>query len=585
MMRKLTGPFLPLRIKFIILFVVLIIIPFAVSGAITYSRYTSDVERTSGEFADQLAQQIRFNLDRYVKEMERLTLAPLYDEAVLSIMNKHSGPYAGDSYLPASEQNKMTLFLSSLSFSRSEIRGIYLFGNDGTLFSEGRMDIGNTWTEQGNEWMNEVIAAEGGLVIVEPHQAVYHHTPGEDRVISIARALRDPNHYARIGIISVDLPASQFQQIFSQVKFTANSKLRIVNAEGEVLYPDPAIVQEQPDGVKEVLEASAVSDYTGMTISAYIPLADLHKDAIALSRFTAFISILSLAAACVLAVVSANHLVKPIRHLQSKMKLVRQGALSERATVTTQDEIGQLTESFNGMIVELEHLVKEVYETKLREKDAALSALQSQMNPHFLYNTLETMNMLAIQKDQYELSGLVTSLGRLLRYTVDHEERFVLLSDELSFCEAYLQIQSYRLNNRLRTEIYVDPSLYGARIPKLLLQPFIENVIDHALEDRVVHMTIKADTQGDDLLLRIQDDGAGLSAERAAQLIQSLHRRDMETGSSSGGPAYGQRRRGFALRNVHQRLQLMYGAEYGLTLERTERGSSFCVRMPFEWEE
>jgi two-component system sensor histidine kinase YesM len=121
-----------------------------------------------------------------------------------------------------------------------------------------------------------------------------------------------------------------------------------------------------------------------------------------------------------------------------------------QAPVTTRDELRQLTEGFNNMVSDINRLVKEVYERKLRERQAELSTLQSQMNPHFLYNTLQSVNMLAVDNRNAELIQVVSSLGKLLRYTVDNRNRLVRLRDELAFAEDYLHIQSLRLNDRIR---------------------------------------------------------------------------------------------------------------------------------------
>src|SRR5690606_4811944 len=140
------------------------------------------------------------------------------------------------------------------------------------------------------------------------------------------------------------------------------------------------------DDERNYLHAEAEADYTGIKVMGVVPLHDLRDDATELTKFTLIISLLTLALAYVMAVVSSDRLVKPIQHLRSKMKLVQMGALQERAEVTTNDEIGQLTSVFNNMIEHIDYLVKEVYESTLRQREAELSALQEQINPHFLYN-------------------------------------------------------------------------------------------------------------------------------------------------------------------------------------------------------
>jgi two-component system sensor histidine kinase YesM len=316
---------------------------------------------------------------------------------------------------------------------------------------------------------------------------------------------------------------------------------------------------------------------------AQIPYSELNKDARELTRYTLAISLLSLGLAFILAIFSSNKLIKPIHHLQSKMKLIQKGAFQERAAVTTRDEIGQLTEVFNRMMDEIDRLVHEVYETKLREREAELAVLQSQMNPHFLYNSLETINMMAVRDEQWETAEFVSNLGKLLRYTVDKKQTVVTLLDEILFVEAYLQVQSIRNENKIAFQIEVDPSLGSAVVPKLMLQPFIENSLVHGMDEQPLTIKLQAKLKDDDLFITVEDDGTGMQADdlRAVEERMISRKDGRQPGSGFVQPA-----RGHGLRNVHQRVRLLYGEPYGVTLLcKTSRGIAGIIRLPFRWEE
>lgn len=145
--------YVSLRTKFITLFVLFLTIPFLISGFVTYHKYSTDVEANARSYTAQIMDQILVNIDRYVKEMERLTLTPLYDEDVLDILSKHSGDHQRPLYLTTDETNKMNLFISSLQFDRSEIRSILIFANDGSLFSSSDRSVGNYWTPESSPQM------------------------------------------------------------------------------------------------------------------------------------------------------------------------------------------------------------------------------------------------------------------------------------------------------------------------------------------------------------------------------------------------------------------------------------------------
>ncbi|HZG78969.1 MAG TPA: sensor histidine kinase [Paenibacillus sp.] len=579
-MNKRSGTaFLPLRSKVIVLFCLFTTIPFLAVGTTAYVKYSAGVERNTAELTYQVVDQIRLNLDRYVKEMERLTLMPFYDDDVMRILKAHSGPHLKETYLTTDESLKMNLFISSLAFDRSEIESILFFANDGSIFSNSDQSVSRFWASDAASWMAEVKAKDGALTLIPPHEAAYYN-PSRKRVSSIARVIREPYTNETLGIVKVDLTKQGFEKMVSSVRLGQGSTLSITDSEGQLFYSSSSEEFGLID-TDDYLSSSASSAYTGLKVTALIPREDLRKDARELSRFTLIVSLVCLVLAYVVAVLSTDRLVRPIAHLQSKMRQVQRGLFKERALVTTNDEIGQLTEGFNTMVDEIDRLVKEVYETRLREREAELSALQSQIHPHFLYNTLETMNMLALQGQQRKLSSIITNLGKLLRYTVDKRENQVLLRDEVRCVEAYLHIQESRLDGRLRTDVQIDPSFEGCRVPKLILQPLVENVIEHALGSADLRMSLTARAENDDLLLVVKDDGVGMSAERLEWLKRQLAEDAHDRGEPGG---FGTVKKGFALRNVHQRIRLLYGEPYGLETESSEnQGAAFTVRLPIHW--
>lgn len=575
--------FLPLRIKFLLLFVLMITIPYFLSGLFTYYKYSSDVDRNTQASTIKIMEKMNLNLDRYVKEIDRLTQAPLYDQGVLDILLHHRGAYRPNVYLPVEESREMNVFLSSLISDRPEIEGIMMFTNDGGLFSSTVNNINGNWNAGSNAWMADVRVREGGLAIVPPHSAQYYYSLPL-QVISISREIVHPESQVSLGIIKVDLSMEGFQRILSSVDFTPNSRFFIYNRDQALIYPFELAKDEQwsyENAVSDVpdhLVSTVYSDYSKLYLVGHIPLDDLRQDARELTTFTFIISVISLVVAYGIAVFISNRLVRPIRHLQSRMKLVQNGAFQVKAVVNTHDEIAQLSVAFNTMVDELNRLVHEVYETRIREREAELAALQSQINPHFLYNTLESINMLALENKQLQISDIVSSLGKLLRYTVDKIERPVTLKDELLFVEHYLQIQSFRLKNKLFADIEIEPSYEDCLVPKLILHPLVENVIEHAMRKEPVTVRIYAYFQEDDLLIAVSDNGIGMNGSEIAQLEERINGKHSAEDEQE---QFEKKRKGFGLRNVHQRLRILYGDQYGLFIDKeATTGTSFVIKIP-----
>ena len=580
--------FIPLRLKFITLFLILITVPFLISGTITYKKYSSNVEHDAREYTYQIISQLSVNIDRYVKDIGRVTVAPLYDDAVMTILKKHGGFDTDNSYVNTEEILKINMLLASIASDRPEIRSILLFTNDGNLFSNSETSVRNNWNKEGNSWMDKVVNEDGVLTVIPPHQAPYY-MDNTGKVLSIARVIREPYSHKHIGFIKVDLEQAGFEKVLSMEELSETGRFYIFDREDNLIYPVTEQSTVMPDGENvEIggrfhLSSTLKSEYTDIRITGLIPVEELRKDAIELTRFTLIISLASLVFAYIFALFFSDRLVKPISHLQGKMKQVEKGFFDVRANVTTHDEIGRLSNGFNKMVGEIDRLLREVYEVKLREREAELIALQSQINPHFLYNTLETINMKALEKKDLDLSSIATSLGKLLRYTVDKQEKPVYLKDEILFVECYLQIQAFRLGDLLSAKIHVDPSFERCLVPKLILQPFVENVIEHALNNTPVTVRLKASIQWDDLILIIQDNGSGMSVERKQEIEEHIYSNRNDVIENHG---FGKAGKGYALRNVHQRIRLLFGEPYGVYIDRkTEGGTTFILRLPFRWED
>lgn len=580
--------FVPLRIRYIVWLFLLITIPFFISGLLTYRQYSQNVEEDTTSFTRQIIGQISLNLDRYVKDIERVTLAPYYDNNVIAILKNHLAKRPGGNYVSTEEMAKINLMVSSLAIDRNELQGIAIFAYDGSLFCNLQESISKHWEPADNAWIEEVEAADGELVILPPHTASYY-VGRPKTVVSIARVIRATKTNEHLGIVKVDLTGDGMEKVLGTANFGYNSRIYISDGKGRLIYPLAGDSALPPAGSNIVFDGETFiadamqSSYTGLKVTGLIPEKDLRAGARELVRYTLFISLGSILLAYFIAGFAANRLVHPIRQLEMKMKEVRRGNFRVRAKVNRNDEIGRLTAGFNIMVSELDRLVKELYESRLREKEAEFYALQSQINPHFIYNTLESINSLALESERHEMSDLVVNLARLLRYTVDKKENFVLLKEEIAFVEAYLQIQQSRLGDKLRSEIHIEFGHEYLVVPKLILQPLIENVVEHALaaDPVTVKLSSALEENQETLIITVEDDGAGMSSERIRQVEQHMYAEQEEI---AGIGKFGVKRKEFALRNVHWRLRLLYGEGSGLRIDKkVAEGTRFMLRMPVNY--
>lgn len=581
---------LPYRVKLVLVFSLLILLMGTLLGSITYYQVAKSSQERTEEYQIQLADQINRNLDRYLKEMQIISLSPLYNQEVMDILKNHQTPSDKTMFPPANERITLWRYISSLIHMRNEIKGIHIMANDGTIFSN--LDSNTVMLkvfDRNNDWLKKITKADGEWVLLPLHQPNYYLRK-DVTVFSVARLIRDPESYQPLGIIKIDLKQELIQDILSRTNIA--SRIFILNGENQFIYP------KEKDGIVGDAILSEInrfkehnhmnfsingttylvvyneSSYSGVKTIMLTPSETILNEVNHLRKVVMMVVVIGIFISLLLAFVLSKPLVGSIYTLRKAMEKVQKGNLNQRVSILSNDEIGQLGKGFNHMINEIDRLVSEVYETGLREKEAEIKALQSQMNPHFLYNTLETINMLAITKGNLEVSDMVTSLGRLLRYTIDNSSRIVTLEEELSFIYSYIAIQKVRMGENLQYKEEIDPSLYDVLIPKLVLQPLVENAMIHGLFGQGGRINIKAVSKNELLEIVIQDNGRGVAAEKLEELKKSL-----ETGQLK--PT--QNHTGIAMPNVHERIQLLYGKQYGMEIEsQAQQGFSVLLKMPIQ---
>ncbi|MGD6875716.1 sensor histidine kinase [Bacillus infantis] len=582
---------LPYRIKLISVFSLLILITASILGSITYYQFEKSSRQNAEDYSIQLADQINRNLDRYIKEMQIISLSPLYDQEIINILKNHQAANGLAAFPPAHERIKIWRYISSLVHMRPEIRGIHLLANDGNIFSN--LDSNTIMLrgfESDNEWFKRIWEADGKRVILPLHHPNYYLNKDE-AVFSVARLIRDPSDQAPLGIMKIDLKQELIKEMVSNAE--TNSLIFIVNNLGESVFPAENGSTILPENLlKKTITANYMnislagedylmvhneSEYSGLNIVMLTPESEIIKEVNDLKTVLFYVVAAGILIASLLGLILSKPLVRSIHRLREAMEGVKQGDFSSRVLVKSNDEIGDLGQGFNLMVSEIERLVSEVYQTNLREKDAQLRALQSQMNPHFLYNTLESINMLAIKDGNFVLSDMVSSLGKLLRYTIDNRAKFVTLAEEIDFVRSYITIQKARMGEKLH---YIEeiPSILGkVPIPKLILQPIIENAIVHGLiNGGTVKLQVLA--RDNQLKIVITDNGIGVNEQKLEELKLFLSSERVSNPQVNHN--------GIALPNVHERIQLLYGERYGADIESIEQeGFAVIITLPLLEEE
>lgn len=260
---------------------------------------------------------------------------------------------------------------------------------------------------------------------------------------------------------------------------------------------------------------------------------------------------------------------RKIEELTGNMDRVNHGSREVTVSSDSEDEVGILVNSFRNMMDEINRLIDEVYVNKIALKEYELKALQAQINPHFLYNTLSMMNWMAIRSNQMEISKVTLALSTFYRTALSKGEDVVTVENCIQNMQAYLEIQLTMHDNNFEVEWDIDPTVKNEKMPKLLLQPIVENAIEHGIDekegsDKKISLSFKS--QGNDVEITVRDNGMGMEQQKAETLVTY-------------------QAKGYGLKNVNDRIRLLYGENYGIRIfSSPDEGTTVIMRFPKEGE-
>jgi sensor histidine kinase YesM len=347
------------------------------------------------------------------------------------------------------------------------------------------------------------------------------------------------------------------------------------NKYGEIIYNysgqdkknefdyDSICLQELRDTVKinntEYLVIRNEVKDQGWTIVKCVPLSNIYNE---IHKIKVLFILITLAT--IIVIICLEHFIiqsisTRMNELLRIMKIVEQGNLDCKFDVIYSDEISKIGHYMNNMVDKMKINLLEKANIEVRKKEAEFEALSSQINPHFLCNTLETIRMTAIKNDDKVCADMIKTLSNLFRYCISNAKEFVYVEQEIEYLSNYMSIQQARYRNRLSTWINIDPMILKAKIPKLTLQPIVENAICHGIELKVGWGIVSIDGVFEDNIIKfiVKDNGVGINERKLVQLREelSLVKRDFHMDTS----------RSIGLKNVNDRIKLNYGEEYGVS--------------------
>lgn len=572
-----------LAFKLIGINLILIAVPLLLSSLLSGIGYSKSMQRNVGAYQSDAVREFSANLDIYMNELALLSVLPYQTPDLLDYLERRQERET------STYEQRMLLedFMRRIRVNgRVDTIGITLQAEKVRSYVEPP-DSPGRFTEKSDPDLGAFAeaAASGQAIFVGPHPVKSDNGSTYD-VFSAVRVIRSLESGQRLAVLKIDVPSSDLRERIASLSGGGERSVAVLDGGGVPIYESgafPASGGRLADyrgsgtvtlgnGRSSVLMTYVTSPITGWTVLQAVPMSVLLRDAETVNRQMLLVGFACLAASILVSVLYSLRITRPLSVLRRSMKRVEKGEFDLAIPVGSDDEIGHLSRTFNLMVSRLGSLTYRLYETEIREKNAEIASLQSQINPHFLYNTLGSISMYAELEGNREVVSMTNHLSALLRYSMGGGRDEVTIKEEIRHIRGYLAIQSIRYEERLRFRIEAEPGLMDSPIIRLTLQPVVENAIIHGLEhgSGEVAIAISVGRSGERVIVFVEDDGPGMTDE--AVRIQNAK---MEEGLLPEGPG------GHGLVNVHRRLVLKYGPGFGVRLEQSESGGVRAViRLP-----
>ncbi len=541
-------------------------------------RFSSTSQQMAAENSQRVLAQVNLNLDSYLRRMMRISDAVYY-----SVIKNTD----------LSEGNLTSAMNLLYEENRDDLVSIAAFDSHGDLVASVPLSsLKEDSRPEENAWFQAATGNMENLHFSTPHVQNLFNDPDTPYrwVVSLSRHVqltRDGS--TENGVLLVDMSFVGIEQVCQDVDLASGGYLYVIDGDGEFIYhprqqliyaglleENNLVAASYPDGSHlETFQGQQrqvtvkTVGYTGWKLVGVVPTQDSDLPGLflfGLSLLLFFIFLMAFLNFRISAYIS-----DPIRRLEQSIKELESGRENVEIDEAGCYEIQRLSHTVRSMVSTMRHLMEDIIEQEGQKRRSELEVLQSQINPHFLYNTLDSVIWMTESGRQEEAIQMVTSLARLFRIALSRGNSMIPLADELEHARHYMTIQQIRYKNRFETKITAQPCTEGLYTLKLIVQPILENAIYHGMasaeDDGLISVT--AYRQGDDLIIDVADNGLGMRPEVAASLLDE-NRPDVRTSGS-----------GIGVRNVHQRIRLTFGPQYGLTiLSEPDEGTLVRIRIP-----
>lgn len=553
-----------IRFKLLFYFITVIILCILTLSAFGSNVYRESLAEETNVYTDQMIHQVWNHIDVLIQENDNIIYYLAEENEVKNFMKQRI----------TSSENKQAIQSKIATYRQRhpEIAGVLLVNAYDKFVSSDILRVSRDPLTEESWYQKAIQSPETIHIISNPigrnikNKVNYQM----NNVLTLVKAMKHPTTNEVMGVILMDLKLDFIKEVIQSVEIGKRGFIFITDDEGEVVYAPvnpivyrihPSLLQADtsPPMVKTIRQTKYQINYQtisdiGWKVVGVFSIDETTKAIKQVNFLTVIIAIITLVIGSIVSIFFANTITKPINKLKALMGNVEKGRFDIHFQSKYQDEIGQLGQSYNKMVQEIDRLIHLVYVKEKSKREAELKVLQAQIKPHFLYNTLDTIHWMAHEYHADKIAELVNALTTLFRIGLNKGKEFINVKEEVEHVKSYLIIQMTRYESKLTYDINVDERVTKYQILKLILQPLVENAIYHGIRNirGKGKITISIKKASDNLVLHVTDTGIGMKDETLQQLNDSLKKININD------------RKGYGLHNVNERIKISYGSKYGL---------------------
>lgn len=566
-----------------IYFGIVIIIIVTSVGFFSYISTKNTVEKRVTQSTVETLKQLDRNMYTVFGGVDDLSLFIISDKNIKKLTNTEVGQFPQIGELIA----QLDETYANLTNTKSYILAVNVYSDKGLKFESA--GISHAEKEPLLKERESQIPADGKNLLTYTYRRKYQQI-GDKYVLSLYRQLNDINNLTkRLGIIRIDLSEREINRIYRDIQLGETGYVFITNKDGVILSHsnveminknirneelfkkvftgENGFYREKYSG-QDMLVTYYESNIQDMTYISVVPFKEITRELNTSLKVTLSIVAVVIALAFIALSFLTMKITKPIKRMTVLMKKVEQGNLDVLINTDRKDEIGTLGRSFNSMTRKLKILIEEVYKIQLSRKEAELKTLQAQINPHFLYNTLDVIYWTSRLENAPRTGEIVSALAKLFKLGLNKGSEITTIKKEVEHVHSYLTIQKYRYDEIPEFRIDVDESILEHSTIKLILQPFVENALVHGIAEMGGRgrVEILGRDQGKNICFEVIDNGKGMEEDRIREIFEENFESDQK---------------GYGVRNVHKRIKLYFGQDYGVEIfSKTASGTKVVITIP-----